>query len=79
MLTSELRSKIDPDQNASCLVDIVNPIEVLEKITYLLCQPRQDDLHTVEEYKASRVVSAPPGHFKQDWPFRIGSQPPVVD
>jgi len=55
VLTSELRSKIDQVWNAFWSGGIANPIEVIEQITYLLFVRRLDDLHTLEENKASRT------------------------
>ncbi|MBK7003716.1 MAG: type I restriction-modification system subunit M N-terminal domain-containing protein [Burkholderiales bacterium] len=54
MLTGDLKSKIDQIWNAFWSGGIANPIEVIEQITYLLFLRRLDDLHTLEENKASR-------------------------
>ncbi len=55
MLTGELRSKIDTIWNAFWSGGISNPLEVIEQITYLLFLRRLDDLHTLEENKATRL------------------------
>ena len=55
MLTGELKSKIDQIWNAFWSGGIANPIEVIEQITYLLFLRRLDDLHTLEENKATRL------------------------
>ena len=53
MLTGDLKSKIDQIWNAFWSGGIANPIEVIEQITYLLFLRRLDDLHTLEENKAT--------------------------
>jgi type I restriction enzyme M protein len=55
MLTGELRSKIDAVWNAFWAGGIANPLEVIEQITYLLFMRGLDDLHTLEERKATRL------------------------
>ena len=55
MLTGDLKSKIDQIWNAFWSGGIANPIEVIERITYLLFPRRLDDLHTLEENKANRL------------------------
>ena len=55
MLTGELKSKIDQIWNAFWSGGIANPLEVIEQITYLLFLRRLDDLHTLEENKATRL------------------------
>jgi type I restriction enzyme M protein len=55
MLTGDLKSKIDQIWNAFWSGGIANPIEVIEQITYLLFLRRLDDLHTLEENKATRL------------------------
>ncbi len=55
MLTADLRSKIDAIWNAFWSGGISNPLEVIEQITYLLFLRRLDDLHTLEENKATRL------------------------
>ena len=53
MITGELKSKIDRIWNDFWSGGISNPLEVMEQITYLLFVKRLDDLHTLEENKAS--------------------------
>src|SRR6266540_1330052 len=55
MFTGEIRSKVDAIWNAFWTGGISNPLEVIEQITYLLFLKRLDDLHTLEENKASRL------------------------
>jgi type I restriction enzyme M protein len=55
MLTGEIRSNIDALWNAFWSGGIANPLEVIEQITYLLFLKRLDDLHTLEENKATRL------------------------
>ncbi len=55
MLNGEIRSKIDALWNAFWTGGISNPLEVIEQITYLLFLKRLDDLHTLEENKATRL------------------------
>src|SRR5213592_4430523 len=55
MLTGEIRSQIDAIWNAFWTGGISNPLEVIEQITYLLFLKRLDDLHTLEENKATRL------------------------
>lgn len=55
MLTGEIRSQIDSIWNAFWTGGISNPLEVIEQITYLLFLRRLDELHTLEELKATRL------------------------
>ena len=55
MLTGEIRSQVDGIWNAFWSGGISNPLEVMEQITYLLFLRRLDDLHTLEENKATRL------------------------
>jgi type I restriction enzyme M protein len=55
MLTGEIRSQIDRIWDAFWSGGISNPLEVIEQITYLLFLRRLDDLHTLEENKATRL------------------------
>src|SRR3954470_9265248 len=55
MLTSEIRIQIDAIWNAFWTGGISNPLEVIEQITYLLFLRRLDELHTLEESKATRL------------------------
>ncbi|MCA3038897.1 MAG: SAM-dependent DNA methyltransferase [Rhodocyclaceae bacterium] len=53
MLTGEIRSQVDQIWNAFWSGGVSNPLSVIEQITYLLFIKRLDDLHTLEERKAS--------------------------
>jgi type I restriction enzyme M protein len=55
MLTGEIRSQVDQIWNAFWTGGISNPLEVIEQITYLLFIKRLDDLHTLEERKATTL------------------------
>ena len=55
MLTGELRNQIDRVWDSFWSGGISNPMEVLEQITYLLFMRRLDELHTLEERKATRL------------------------
>ena len=55
MITGAIKSQIDQIWNAFWSGGISNPLEVIEQITYLLFLRRLDDLHTLEENKASRL------------------------
>ncbi|WP_372624697.1 N-6 DNA methylase [Falsiroseomonas sp.] len=55
MLTGELRNQIDRIWDSFWTGGISNPLEVIEQITYLLFIRRLDELHTLEEAKASRL------------------------
>lgn len=55
MITGELKSQIDRIWDAFWSGGISNPLEVIEQITYLLFLKRLDDLHTLEENKATRL------------------------
>ena len=55
MLTGDLRNQIDRICDAFWSGGISNPLEVIEQITYLLFLKRLDDLHTLEELKATRL------------------------
>ncbi len=55
MLTGEIRSQIDRIWDAFWSGGIANPLEVIEQITYLLFLRRLDDLHTLEENRATRL------------------------
>ena len=58
MLNGDIRSKVDALWNAFWTGGISNPLEVIEQITYLLFLKRLDDLHTLEENKATRLKLA---------------------
>jgi type I restriction enzyme M protein len=53
MLTGALRNQVDSIWNAFWSGGISNPLEVMEQITYLLFLRRLDDIHTLEERKAT--------------------------
>lgn len=55
MLTGEIRNQIDRIWDSFWSGGISNPLEVIEQITYLLFLRRLDDLHTLEENKATRL------------------------
>jgi type I restriction enzyme M protein len=55
MLTGEIRNQIDQIWNAFWSGGVSNPLSVIEQITYLLFIKRLDDLHTLEENKASNL------------------------
>ena len=55
MLTGEIRNRIDSIWSACWSGGISNPLEVIEQITYLLFMRRLDELHTLEESKATRL------------------------
>src|SRR5437660_12863414 len=55
MLTGELRNQVDRIWDAFWSGRISKPLEVIEQITYLLFLRRLDDLHTLEENKATRL------------------------
>lgn len=55
MITGSIKSQIDQLWNAFWSGGIANPLEVIEQITYLMFIRRLDDLHTLEENKATRL------------------------
>jgi type I restriction enzyme M protein len=55
MLTGDIRGQIDRIWDAFWSGGISNPLEVIEQITYLLFIKRLDDLHTLEERKATTL------------------------
>lgn len=55
MLTGEIRSQIDSIWNDFWSGGVSNPLSVIEQITYLLFIKRLDELHTVEERKATTL------------------------
>ena len=55
MLTGEIRSQIDSIWNDFWSGGVSNPLSVIEQLTYLLFIKRLDELHTVEERKASQL------------------------
>ena len=58
MLTGEIRNQVDRIWDAFWSGGISNPLEVIEQITYLLFIKRLDDLHTLEELKATRLKTS---------------------
>jgi type I restriction enzyme M protein len=58
MLTGEIRNQVDQIWNAFWSGGVSNPLSVIEQITYLLFIKRLDDLHTLEENKASTLGTA---------------------
>jgi type I restriction enzyme M protein len=55
MLQSIIRNQVDTIWNAFWSGGVSNPLSVIEQITYLLFIKRLDDLHTLEENKASTL------------------------
>jgi type I restriction enzyme M protein len=55
LLTGEIRSQIDSIWNDFWSGGVSNPLSVIEQITYLLFIKRLDELHTVEEKKATQL------------------------
>lgn len=55
MITGPIKTQIDQLWNAFWTGGIANPLEVIEQITYLMFVRRLDDLHTLEENKATRL------------------------
>ena len=55
MLTGEVRSQIDSIWNDFWSGGVSNPLSVIEQLTYLLFIKRLDELHTVEERKATTL------------------------
>jgi type I restriction enzyme M protein len=55
MITGEIRSQIDGIWNDFWSGGVSNPLSVIEQITYLLFIKRLDELHTVEERKATQL------------------------
>ena len=55
MITGDIKTQIESIWDAFWSGGISNPLEVMEQITYLLFVRRLDDMHTLEENKASRL------------------------
>jgi len=55
MLTGEIRSQIDSIWNDFWSGGVSNPLSVIEQLTYLLFIKRLDELHMVEELKATQL------------------------
>src|SRR5215510_5154805 len=75
MITGNIKSQIDGIWNFFWSGGISNPLEVIEQITYLLFIRRLDDLHTLEENRASRLKQPmerqvfPEGRDKKGRPY----------
>jgi type I restriction enzyme M protein len=75
MITGNIKSQIDQLWNAFWSGGIANPLEVIEQITYLMFIRRLDDLHTLEENKATRFKKPmerrifPEGKDPKDRPY----------
>jgi type I restriction enzyme M protein len=63
MLTGEIRNQVDQIWNAFWSGGVANPLSVIEQITYLLFIKRLDDLHTLEENKATNLGIAMERHI----------------
>ena len=69
MIAGELKSRVDRIWDTMWSGGISNPLSVIEQLTYLLFIKRLDELHTLQERKASRnrppdratAVHRPPG------------------
>jgi type I restriction enzyme M protein len=55
MITGEIKSKVDRIWDSMWSGGISNPLSVIEQLTYLLFIKRLDELHTLQERKASRT------------------------
>ena len=55
MITGELKSKVDRIWDTMWSGGVSNPLSVIEQLTYLLFIKRLDELHTLEEVKATRL------------------------
>jgi len=55
MITGQIKGQVDRVWDAFWSGGIANPLEVIEQITYLLFMRRLDDLHTLEENKATAL------------------------
>ena len=55
MIVGTVRTQVDRIWDAFWAGGISNPMEVIEQMTYLLFIKRLDELHTVQEKKASRL------------------------
>ena len=75
MLTGEIRNQVDQIWNAFWSGGVSNPLSVIEQITYLLFIKRLDDLHILEENKATHLRIAmerrifPDGNDEQGRPY----------
>ena len=75
MLTGEIRSQIDSIWNDFWSGGVSNPLSVIEQITYLLFIKRLDELHTVEERKATQLKIEMERHI---FPKGKGRARPVI-
>jgi type I restriction enzyme M protein len=55
MITGDIKNKIDQIWNAFASGGIVNPLTVIEQITYLLFIRRLDEIQTAKESKARHL------------------------
>jgi type I restriction enzyme M protein len=55
MITGELKSRVDRIWDTMWSGGISNPLSVIEQLTYLLFIKRLDELHTLQESKATRT------------------------
>lgn len=69
MITGELKSKVDRIWDTMWSGGISNPLSVIEQLTYLLFIKRLDEVHTLQERKASRT-----GKPIEDPIFRPGQE-----
>lgn len=56
MITGELKSKVGAVWMTLYTGGISNPLSVIEQPTYLLFIKRLDELHTLKEAKAARLI-----------------------
>ena len=75
MITGEIKRQIDDIWNDFWTGGVSNPLAVMEQITYLLFIKRLDELHTLEEHKASSLNRTmerrifPPGKDDRGRPY----------
>jgi type I restriction enzyme M protein len=55
MITGELKSRVDRIWDTMWSGGISNPLSVIEQLTYLLFIKRLDELHILQEWKATRT------------------------
>jgi hypothetical protein len=58
LITGELKSKIDRIWDTMWSGGISNPLSVIDQLTYLLFIKRLDELQTLKEAKAARMLHA---------------------
>jgi type I restriction enzyme M protein len=56
MITGEIKSKVDRIWDTLWSGGISNPLTIIEQLTYLLFIKRLDELHTLKENKANRLM-----------------------